>query len=574
MRLLKNRTFTTKLVIIFIVTVQIPLILGTMSSYYLSKQSLQQKTNDYLHNLSSVIVSKVDDSVNGIEDIIFNINGNATIQRTLQSEKNESRAAIYRNYEESKTILSYYTMLRDEVISIYVQSNQNMIYSYSKTRRVMDFSNVLDMAREDEYEWGMNNQSLFLTKILHNYLIGESLGRIAVEVDPGVFYNIIKETDYSGSGAVYLINDDGIIIAGKESYMIGNSIPKDYQVVIRNKSGIYHNINIGKEKSSVYISDPISNGWRLILTVPSAYYMSDIIGLRNQTLLILLLSMVIAILLIALLSRSVTKPLRQLSKMMEEVGQGNFKTNYIVDSNDEIGALSKTFNQMVKDMEALINREYEAKVMLQSAEMKSLQMQINPHFLYNTLDTINWMARTKGIEDIGNMTSALGRLMRYSLSEKEIVTIREEIDNLKNYIEIQDVRYGDRMIVKFDIPEEVKGYYIPKLLIQPILENAIVHGVESKIDDTLIQVSIVQKDEELNIIVEDDGGGMTQYAVEVILSDKKEQRHGHTSIGVNNVNRRIQNLYGNKYGLMIQSELGAGTKITLRLNTSRILPSD
>ena len=258
---------------------------------------------------------------------------------------------------------------------------------------------------------------------------------------------------------------------------------------------------------------------------------------------------------------------------MEQVGQGYFDVLAPVESQDEIGILSKTFNQMVADMRMLIDNVYRQEMMKQEVEMRSLQMQINPHFLYNTLDTINWIARLRGVDEIGEMTTALGGLMRYSLSGKDFVTIREEFDNLRNYINIQNVRYGDRMEIRFDIQEDTLDYYIPKLLVQPILENAIVHGIEDKIDPGLVQIRSYAENDDLYIEVEDDGVGMTQEAIEALIrNDADQPKKGHTSIGVYNVNRRIQSVFGPDCGLQVQSQLGAGTKIRLCMKKLEHIP--
>ncbi|MFI3215140.1 MAG: histidine kinase, partial [Eubacteriales bacterium] len=295
------------------------------------------------------------------------------------------------------------------------------------------------------------------------------------------------------------------------------------------------------------------------------YYINDIIRVQQQTIIMLICSSIIIVLLIIYTANQVTRPIKKLSQAMMEIGQGNLDVSCTVETEDEIGILSQSFNQMVEDMKHLIKSEFEQKVMSQGAEMKSLQMQINPHFLYNTLDTINWMARMQGLDDVGDITSSLGELMRYSLSKNEFVSCKEEIENLRNYVSIQDVRYGDKMSVVFELEEGVGYYYIPKLLIQPILENAIVHGVEEKLEESIITVRIFTKGEELFVIVEDDGVGMDQQAIESLLYDHVQVKQGHTSIGVKNVNRRIKMVFGEECGIQIQSVLGAGTKITLRM---------
>lgn len=165
---------------------------------------------------------------------------------------------------------------------------------------------------------------------------------------------------------------------------------------------------------------------------------------------------------------------------MERFGQGDFEVNCIVESEDEIGKLSRSFNQMVRDMNHLVETVYDQQLLNQEAELKSLQMQINPHFLYNTLETINWMAKAQGNEEVGEMTVALGKLMRFSLSGRTFITMREEVESLKNYFRIQKMRYSDKLNLEISVPKELMDIYLPKLLIQPIAENAIVHMASKK----------------------------------------------------------------------------------------------
>ena len=304
----------------------------------------------------------------------------------------------------------------------------------------------------------------------------------------------------------------------------------------------------------------------MVLAIPRDYYMRDITKLKNVIIPITLMTAFLTALLSILVSRGITRPIRFLSGAMENFGQGNFDINCQVDSEDEIGRLSHTFNQMVMDMNSLVNTVYEQKVMKQEAQMKSLQMQINPHFLYNTLDTINWMARIRHVDEIGDMVAALSNMMRYSLEKKSFVRLGEEVKSLKDYIAIQNYRYRDKMVAEIEIDESLMSLYIPRLLIQPILENAIVHGIEEKLDKGHILVAARREDEDLYIQIMDDGVGMTEETMSHILrEDYSMKKSGHTSIGVVNVNRRIQMIYGKDYGLLVQSVLGAGTKITIHI---------
>ena len=189
---------------------------------------------------------------------------------------------------------------------------------------------------------------------------------------------------------------------------------------------------------------------------------------------------------------------------------------------------------------------------------------INPHFLYNALDTINWKARFSGADDVGEMACCLGYLLRYSLEPGDFSTLAREIGGLEYYLKIQNFRYSDRLTTVLDIDPAFYEIEIPKLLVQPIVENAIVHGIEAKVDSGTIRIWAERTGQtDLLIHVDDDGVGMTEEACARILSEKEGRDRAH--IGVYNVHRRIQMHYGEGYGLTIHSAPGVGTRVTLRL---------
>ena len=196
--------------------------------------------------------------------------------------------------------------------------------------------------------------------------------------------------------------------------------------------------------------------------------------------------------------------------------------------------------------------------------MQSLQMQINPHFLYNTLDTVNWMARMQGIDEIGDIAVALGNLMRSALRPGTYVTLEQEVLGLLDYIQIQKYRYGERLDAQVAIPEELYGYGIPKLVVQPVLENAIVHGMEDKVGITHVEVRGEQEGNILYLWVRDDGVGMGQEAIDRIYQDSKPQE-GRGSIGLRNVHKRLAMHYGEGFGITVSSQPGKGTEVALKM---------
>lgn len=570
-RSFQNISFGRKLIIIFVIAVILPLIANSLLFYYYSRRIIEDQTFDYLQNLAFVTMSKVELSLENVEDTVFFIAGNERIQELLGSETEESdRLTSYLRYKEAKDLLSYYVLLSREISSTYIYTENGSTFSYTKRKQTPPIQELKNLDKN----WICLDGHIYLKRGIYLFTTQKKLGIMITEVEAPVFYNIVKDISYSDNSKVYIVDEDNNIIAGQEESFTGQKLPKDYLDAMKGKSdGELGRAVLEGIPYSIYVGEEIHNGWKLVLALPEDYYLKDVRMLRNFTSVLLFATGMLAIVLIIFVSNGVTRPLKKLSQAMEDVGSGDFQVSFQVEGQDEIAVLGRTFNQMVEDMRTLIDNVYEQEMRKQEVEMKSLQMQINPHFLYNTLDTINWIARMRGVDEVGDMTSALGNLMRYSLSKSDFVTIDEELRNLKNYIEIQNVRYGDKMTIEFQVDEAVLGYYIPKLLVQPILENAIVHGVEDKLEPSLIQIRISREGENLYLVVEDDGVGMTQEAIEALMNmDYDTKKHGHTSIGVYNVNRRIQSVFGKSCGLQIQSQLGAGTKITLCLKILEKVP--
>lgn len=570
-RRFRRVSFQNKIILIFITTILLLLGISTVVMYSYSSRNIKEKTQDYLQNLSSVTMSKVAMSIQSVEDISFYIAGNDRIQTILGYDfSQKDRQYGYRLYEEGKELLSRYVLLSSEISGIYIRNADGWSFSYAKKYQTQPSDELFDM----DDTWKCLNGRIYLKRKLYRFSDQAYLGSMITELETPVFYNFVKDILNMGGSKACIIDKDENIIAGWDPSMTGESIQEALNSTkISFSSGFYQeDLKGGEGTSIIYVGNEIYNGWKLVLTLPESYYLRSIRKLQYFTITLSCIIGIISICFITIVGKSLMKPLKDLTSAMEDVGKGNFDVEIEEEYEDEIGVLSRTFNQMVKDMRRLIDNVYEQQRMRQEAEMKSLQMQINPHFLYNTLDTINWMGRMKGVDEVGEMTSALGNLMRYSLAKKDFVTIGEELQNLQDYIGIQNVRYGDRMTIRFEIQDGVQSCYIPKLLIQPILENAIVHGVEDKIEPGMIIIRIYQEEKDLYVVVEDDGVGMTEEAIEILTGAEPAAKYGHTSIGVNNVNRRIQSVFGRDYGLMIRSQLGAGTTITLHMKVLEVIP--
>ncbi|MCC8107118.1 MAG: sensor histidine kinase [Clostridiales bacterium] len=566
-------SFSKKLILIYLAVILVSVIGSSLLSYVFSAGSMREKTCDYLKNLASVTMSKVELSVENVENTAFYISGNEQMQSLLYRNYDEDdRISRYQQYNDVCDLLSYYVFLSQEIASIYINATDGQNYSYTKFNRVPPDEELWN----EEREWICTDGHIYLRREMYRFEDQTLLGTMLIDVQPTVFYDIVKDISYDAGSIVYITDQEGCIVSGQNTEMTGQPFSDVHTV--RDGGESFETIVMDGSRYVFYTGCEIANGWRLVLAVPESYFLSDIQKLQIHMAILLTVTCLLAVGLVVAAGKGITRPITSLSDAMKRFGQGDFEVSCEAEGEDEIAVLANSFNQMVNDIRILIDEAYEQEMMQQEIEMKSLQMQINPHFLYNTLDTINWIARLNGVDQIGDLTYSLGNLMRYSLSKKDFVTIDEELKNIRDYVEIQNVRYGDRMTVSYETDLELQDTYVPKLLLQPILENAIIHGVEDKIEPALIQIRIYHEADDLYMVVEDDGVGMSQEAIERLLdlqpenSMKKTIQRGHTSIGVNNVNRRIQKVFGPSCGLQIQSQLGSGTKVTLRMRIMRQPP--
>jgi len=261
-----------------------------------------------------------------------------------------------------------------------------------------------------------------------------------------------------------------------------------------------------------------------------------------------------------------TKPIINMAKQMKKVEKGDLTARVEVNSEDEIGNLAKSFNIMTEKLGSLVRRIVIEEEEKRNYELNALRAQINPHFLYNTLDSIIWMAECKENDKVIEMTSALSKMLRASINNKEGgVTLGLEIQNAVNYLKIQKFRYSNKLNYRIDIPKKLYDKKAAHLILQPLVENAIYHGIKGKEGIGTITIKAYEKMEDIKILyikIIDNGIGMKQEDIEKIVDKKGKDPYG---IGVVNVNKRIALIYGDEYGLEIKSKIGTGTEVIIRI---------
>ena len=356
----------------------------------------------------------------------------------------------------------------------------------------------------------------------------------------------------------------------------------------RNRKLLYHTPGIPEEliDQREQIDEPVelSNGetylqyswtvpvldWELRFHVQQRNMLTQIYQLRVRISITILLIVVISIIITRYAIYRLLRPLTELKGQMESMERGKLDQPVLeINSHDEIGVLTNTFNNMVREINLLMDKNIQIQKEYSKLEFEMLLAQINPHFLFNTLHSIKWMALIDHEDKIAETITSLGTLLTISMNKQaEFIPVSQELDNLKCYINIQKVRYGSAFEIDYDLDEEILDCKIMKLVFQPIVENAIMHNM-GKVSQLMIHVRGGLEDGKIHVVISDNGCGITPERLKTILTTPEEARSAiFRGIGVNNVHERIRLKYGEPYGLSIQSEVGRGTEVSILLPVS------
>lgn len=348
------------------------------------------------------------------------------------------------------------------------------------------------------------------------------------------------------------------------------------------RQGGNYDINIQMLSDDIYTLTAVIQGgiqdYVYLETANFANVRAEMLKQNSEIIRICIIMIVIVVLLAIILagkiSNSITEPIEKLCKFTERVASGDFSAQInIKNENNEISVLSNSFNAMIVEIGTLVEDIKKEQEILYMTETKLLQAQINPHFLYNTLDTIVWLAEEQQTREVVSMVTELSNFFRTTLSEgKDCITIREEQSHIKSYLEIQQFRYQDIMEYNIDIDDGIYEYGIPKLTLQPLVENALYHGVKLKRGLGHIEIRGYEQGGDIVFRIQDDGIGMSKDELKrlrgnVIRTNREEEARG---FGLRNVNTRAHYYYGNDYGLSIESEKGKGTTVTIRIGKKSV----
>ena len=390
-------------------------------------------------------------------------------------------------------------------------------------------------------------------------------GILLVDMNFSGIRQLFTKVNSQGLGYVYLINSDGDIIYHPKQNLIFSSMMKENnKTASQYDDGVYDETFQGEDRT-VIVKTVGYTGWKIVSVTPKKIFYQNANRTRIVAGIMLSLSIFLMIFANQFVAVRVARPMKKLEDSLKGIGVDKEPEIYI-GGPPEIQHLGKTILSMVEQLRKLtddIVKEQEEK---RKSELDALQSQINPHFLYNTLDSIMWMVESEQYEDAVAMVQALGKLFRISLSRgKNIITVGEELQHAKSYLDIQKYRYKNKFISYFEIEEDIEKYKTIKLILQPLIENAIYYGMEYMDGDGEIYIRAYTRENDLYFEVEDNGLGMREEQVAGLLTEEPKVRSKGSGIGLRNVHQRIQLYFGETYGLQIESEPDEGTIIRIHL---------
>ena len=456
---------------------------------------------------------------------------------------------------------------RDELLAAFLEFRPDVVAvtSYSAQGTLLDCWSPGRQPKENIYqnlsfnlEKALKSQTAYMTAPLDQ---GGEAAWVSLDLSFSSISSYINNVSIGQRGYCFLIDRDGNIIYHPQQQLLYAGLKsEDTEALSALRDGTYVDDTVIYCLTSVAGSD-----WRIV----GVSYVDELVN-RNVRDMIRLSGMLAVVVLAAalltswLLSRLLDRPLRGLASAMEsfEADADHF-TYRPVGGTREVRELSDSFGHMVLRIQQLMSTVREEEVNLRKTELKALQAQINPHFLYNTLDSIAWMCEQGRNADAVKMVHALARLFRISISKgHELIPISKEIEHAESYLQIQKYRYKNQFTYQFDVDPDCLDYYCNKITLQPIIENAINHGLDLLVDEGVILVQVRQDGEDIVFSVQDNGVGMSPEQIDSIL------RHGpkdRTGIGIKNVNDRLKIYFGKQYGLHITSELDVGTCVEIRM---------
>lgn len=595
-----NGSIRYKLLFFLILFALLPLLVLGAVSYSISKTTIDGKVQDYSKRLIIQTAENVDFRLSAYQDALIQIITNPEIIRILKEINSAASGQERRESLALTTKLAYYIATAPEFKSVsflakhhYIKGifwwTDNFDVKSRYYRATMRGGNRFAWfpTREGHYadSFDKHSENVFsLAKQIFNINDGSSLGTVAVlDIREEVLAEICHKASAGLPIESFIIDENGTIIAHPRKTMlfqnIGHLLQPESPLTAEALRARTHARQRETRFWSRYMQRKVlvnmvqleNNNWRIVHLIDNAYLYKESNGVIKAIWVIGLLCILCAVSAAYFIARDITMPLQQMVAAMKQVVAGNFTARVARERRhpnpaNELHTLQTTFDFMVSQIEELIAKVYEEQGKKRTAEIRALEMQFNPHFLYNTLDMIKWTALFQKANNAAEMANLLSRLLHISLGKgEETITVLEEVEHVQCYLGIQKLRFNFNIAVDIEIDADVQLLKIPKLILQPIVENAILHGLADKTEGGALRIRAGRTDGKIQFEVHDNGLGFDPEELQAVRESKRKSGEIFSGVGIANVHERIQLICGPGSGIQIFSRPGQGTTVLIRL---------
>ncbi len=555
----KNLSFRRKLILSYLVVIVVPIMTLGIYSYSLSRSFLLEQAKQRLDNIAKQyadsVESKIQDSGAAIDFFTFNSG--------IFEIFNKEYIDYFEMYKDLNQIIDpmFTTTLNTnrQIRQLTVYTGNNITerrYSIMTIERVKDTAWYGEVMKDRQLHWFYADEKVFAARRLLDQRKSNIPNLIYMELDTGIIFDSIQNDNSYEFGAV-IVDSKGTEVFSKNT-MEGVDLKPEKKEEAEWEKGVDLVMKVISGKDMILIKKPVSTpAWTLYYYVPINSIVLDAGKIVKATVAIAGACIVFLGLMTWVFSRTFVKRIENLNKKMDAVEKGDLKIEVESRSMDEIGQLTNKFGKMLKNINLLIDEVYHGKIIQKEAELKALQAQINPHFLYNTLSMINWKALRIGAEDISEITTNMSTFYRTILNKgKNTIPVRNELENTRAYVDIQRRMHNDGFDIYYDIDDRVCGYEMLNIILQPIVENAIEHGIDGKrVGRGELRIGAHIAGENIEFTVSDNGPGMLPEMVEQVFV---RQTAGY---GLKNADERLKLYFGEQYGVTVSSTPGEGTLI-------------
>lgn len=577
-----NLSLRSRLLLYFVLVSIIPILVIGFISYTISGRVIRERAAQFSGQMVKQVTGEVNNLLLDSYKVSAMVTDDMLVQEVLRKPLNANIAKLYSTDLMLDTRLAFIqSSYRNEFFGFYVIGTNGGKYKSNFYSAKSGDLTATDWFRRTVRSkgpvWFGAHRGSFAVETVGQPMVsvgfpiidkatGRVSGAVLLDIEEGLIAKLIGSR-LGKTGYMYLVDGADRVISHPDKTYLGIRVRRNDFTLSNIVNTAGYDVLPKKTEQSIVMKQAAINGWELVGVLPIRELNKESWAVGWTIAWVLLCISCLAISAAWAIARSVANPIKQLMELMKKVEAGDLSVSMDVKYQDEVGQLGHSFNIMVEEIKKLMDRVYWEQKELRKTELKALQAQINPHFLYNTLDSIIWLSRAKRFADIDKMATALTRLFRIGISRgRDMITIAEEIEHIRSYLTIQNIRYKNKFSYEIMVPEALQAYQTLKLILQPLVENAIYHGIKMKRELGKITVSATERDGLIVLVVRDTGIGMTPQQL-TALENTLQNASGEKieSYGVKNVNERIKIFFGSDYGLTFHSEYGVGTSVEVRI---------